>query len=664
VPISEATVYFVHGAEWLENRWLERLVVVTAKVDMAIRNQVHLLAVLLILTVGCPHQPEIRPWNLPALTSDDPRAEAEMREARELAERGATQDAEQRYRAFIAERPKDPLFPIAQLGLGRILLSQNRLADARALFDQVAGHPDPSVAGQGRFYQGVTAQRQGNSAQAIELLEPMQGRTIDPEDTALLFRTLAAARTDQTDFVGALKALDGLIKEAVSERDREKARAEITEIAGKKANRDQVLRAYQELNRDGHAWPQIARRALKDADRDGDIEKMRDVVQALKDQGLELDAEIEAFALRAARPIDANPQVIGAILSLSGRAREVGDLALRGLMLAADLPPSGPPAAGAPQLIFRDDGGDPERAVQAVNELVSVHRAVAIIGPIDARAAVAAATRAAELGVPLIALAPVAQITDAGPMVFRLFPAPQDEAHKLVAYARGQGMTRFAVLHPKGPYGSTMRETFEREVALQKGQVVAVQSYEPHTTDFRQPIEALRQVDFEALFIPDASLQIALVAPALAVAGLWGALPGAATPKTGRTVTLLMPGVAFDHQLIKNAGRYLQGAVFSVPFDPTTATGAGRIFADQFYQRYGLTPDAFAAVAHDAYRLVRAAVATGAATRKEVARSLCVVRDAGAAGPNPGFSPARNPFDATRLLQLQGESFSVVEVTR
>jgi ABC-type branched-subunit amino acid transport system substrate-binding protein len=631
---------------------------------MAIRNQGYLLTVLLFLMAGCPHQPEIRPWHLPALTSDDPRAEAELREARELTQRGATQEAERRYRAFIAERPKDALFPIAQLGLGRILLSQNRLADARALFDQVAGHSDPSVAEQGRFYQGVTAQRQGNSAQAIELLEPMQGRTIDPEDTALLYRTLAAARTAQADYVGALKALDSLIKEAVSERDRAQARAEIAEIAGKKANREQVSHAYQELDRGATAWPQIARRALKDGDRDGDIEKMRGIIQSLKNQGLELDAELEALALRAARPVDTNPQVIGAILSLSGRAREVGDLALRGLMLAADLPPSGPPAAGAPQLIFRDDGGDPERAVQAVDELVSVHRAVAIIGPIDARAAAAAATRAAELGVPLIALAPIAQLTDAGPMVFRLFPAPQDEAHKLVAYARGQGMTRFAVLYPKGPYGSTMRETFEREVALQKGQVVAVQSYEPQTTDFRQPIEALRQVDFEALFIPDASLQIALIAPALAVAGLWGALPGVTAPKTGRTVTLLMPGVAFNHQLIKNAGRYLQGAVFSVAFDPTTATGAGRVFADQFFQRFGLMPDAFAAVAHDAYRLVRAVVAAGATTRKEVARGLCVVRDAGAAGPNPGFSQTRNPFEATRLLQLQGESFSVVEVAR
>ena len=629
--------------------------------DTRLRAQFRLLLLVAICIAGCPHQPEIRPWHLPAITSDDPRAEAELREARELLERGAVKEAEQRYQDFIAQRPKDPLLPIARLGLGRIRLSQNQLPAALELFKMVAAHPDPSIAEQGKFYQGVATHLLGDHRGAIKLLAPMQGRTIDPEDTALLLRTLAAAWAAENDFVDALKALDALVKEAISERDRVEARGEIAEIAVKRAGREQIELAYRELARDGSAWPQVARRALKDADRDGKVEKMREIMQALKDADIEFDAELEALELRAARPAEANPQVIGALLSLSGRAREVGEMALRGLMLAADLPPSGPPAPGAPQLVFRDDTGDPEQTVQALNELVSVHRAVAIIGPIDARAAAAASARANELGVPLIALAPVAGITDAGPMAFRLFPTPDDEARKLVAYARGRGAARFAVLHPKGAYGSAMLEAFSRQVELQKGQLTAVESYEPQATDFSRQVGALIRAEFDALFVADASSQLALIAPALAVGGLWSAPASAAAAKGARAIVLLAPSVAFDPHLGKNAGRYLQGAVFSVPFDPSTATGAARLFADKFQTRFGARADCFAAFAYDAYRLVRTAVERGAATRQQVAQYLSSARDANTAGPSPGFSPDRGPLEGTRLLELQGDAFVPVK---
>jgi branched-chain amino acid transport system substrate-binding protein len=628
---------------------------------MAFQVQLYLFASLVLTATGCPQQPTIRPWHLPAITSDDPIAEAELREARELVERGAVEEAEKRFMAFLREHPKDPLIPIAQLGLGRILITKNRLKEASVLFDRVAQHADASVAEQGRFYQAITAQRQGNNAKAIELLEPMQGRTIDSEDTVLLYRSLAAAYTGQGDSVGALKALDSLCKEAVTERDRAQTRAELSEIAAKKANREQVLRAYEELDHAGQAWPLIAKRALVDADREGAVDKMREILRAIKEQGLELDAGLEALALRATRPVDANPQVIGAILSLTGRAREVGDLALRGLMLAADLPPNGPPALASPQILIRDDAGDPERAVQAVDELVSVHRVVAIIGPIEARAAKAAAARAAELSVPLITLAPLAQLTEVGSTIFRLFPTPEDEARALVVHAVAQGLSRFAILYPKGPYGTVMRESFEREVTSRKAEVVAAESYEPQATDFRDSVEALRKVEFDALFIPDSPRRIALIAPALAVAGLWCGVPGTRVPNADRTISLLLPAVAFDYQLVKDASRYLQGAIFSAPFDPNTATGPGRIFADQFAERFGSPANAFAAFAHDAYRLVRAAVAAGAGTRSQVGQRLSELRDAGVAGPSQGFTPSRTPLQPTRLLQLQGEEFIVAE---
>src|SRR4051794_13557902 len=69
---------------------------------------------------------------LPTITSADPRAEAELRKARELDEAGDTDAAIASYRRFITHRGDDPLVPVAQLALGRLLLKKGNNAAAKA----------------------------------------------------------------------------------------------------------------------------------------------------------------------------------------------------------------------------------------------------------------------------------------------------------------------------------------------------------------------------------------------------------------------------------------------------------------------------------------------------------------------------------------------------
>ncbi|MBN1653081.1 MAG: ABC transporter substrate-binding protein [Deltaproteobacteria bacterium] len=617
----------------------------------------------LFYVAGCPPSAEKREiGRLPLITSDDPRAETEFREAKLLLDRGAITEAANRFEAFIAGRMNDPLVPIAQLSLGRIRLSQNRLDEARSLFKKVIAHPDAAVAEQGRFYYGVAAHLQGDHRTALEILEPMRGRTIDPADTVLLLRTIAAASAQLGDFVKALTVLDTLSREAVSESDRVEARTEAAEISAKRASPEEIERAYREVERGGKIWTSIAKRALKDADQIGDVDRISQIIEALRDEEVKFDPEMEEIAIRAARPTDANPQAVGAILSLSGRARELGEQALRGLMLAAGLPPTSPLPPNAAQVIFRDDKADPERAVQAVNELVFVHRVVAIVGPIDAQTSLAAAKRSQELGVPIITLTPAGQVTEVGPMVFRLFPTPESEIKKLIEFATVKKREkRFAILYPNNSYGELMRDVFARQAGLAGGQVVATQSYEPKATSFGQEIASLTKKKFDAIFLPDTSREVALIAPALAAADLWSAPEGGTVPNGARAITVLAPSVSFDHQLASTVGRYLQGAVFSSPFDPTTASGKGREFVDRFQAQFGATPNIFAALAYDSYRFIRSAVEHKAAKRVDVANFLNKISDMNTVGPSPGFSLARDPSEATRLLELRDNAFVPLE---
>ncbi len=614
------------------------------------------LTALLILLSGCPaaaRGPDV--GRLPVITSDDPVAQTEVRAADDLFAQKDLSAAEARYRRFLEERPNDRMVPLVTFSLGRVLLAQDRNADAMAMFRRVSEHPDLAIAEQGRFYLGVTSERMGQPGEAVTLLAPLVGRTIDPTDTALLLGTLASAYEKDARVADAIVTLQKLSEENVPEDDRTAARERLTQLAARKASPADVRRLFDEPDHESYAWKQIALRATRDADAARDIERTRELLEALEDEDVPFDDELAAIAMRAERPSDANPAAIGAILSLSGRARRVGEVSLRGLLLAQGLP-DGPPAPGAPQLLFRDDAGRPDRAIEAVNELVSVHRVIAIIGPMDAQVALAAGQRAQELGVPLVALTPAGNLTEIGPMVFRYFPTPSAEVQALVAAARARGSQRFAVLHPDNAYGQTFVAALQAGVARAGGELVKTLGYAPGSTSFGERAAALAKSNFDALLVPDGAQTLASIAPALAAAGLWsrGASSAAPSGEGRRSITLLAPSIAFDAELAKLAGRYLQGALFSVPFDAVSEPGN---FAERFTAQFSVAPDAFAAFAYDAYKLVRSAVDAGATTRQALADRLGSARTEGLVGPSPGFSKSREPARATQILELDGTTF-------
>src|SRR5688500_4343856 len=160
---------------------------------------------------GCPRgagQQDLA--SLPTLTTADPDAEADMRAARDAADAGRADEAQQLYQRFLEEHADDPLLPLAHLGLGRVLLANGDVEPALEHFAIVARSNDERVAEAGRFYRGVALHLGGRSADALALLTPLIGRTTDPEETTLLLRTIAAAAQREGRVVVALSALDRL----------------------------------------------------------------------------------------------------------------------------------------------------------------------------------------------------------------------------------------------------------------------------------------------------------------------------------------------------------------------------------------------------------------------------------------------------------------------
>ncbi len=609
-----------------------------------------------VLTIGCPRGSGQQDFEqFPSLTTSDPAAESDLRLAREAAEAGRTEDAERRFRAFVEQHELDPLLPAAHLGLGRVLLANGHTEEALTHFDVVAAAEDTAVAEAGRFYQGIALHLAGRHEEAIERLAPLAGQTTDPTRTALLLRTLAAAAQQTGRTALALDSLNRLVgSESLPDDVREDGRRQIREIVSE-AEPDAVERAYSELPRDGFGWREIAARAIRLAFDEGRMDRVADIVAELRAHDIPMTEELAELAVRAERTERADPRVIGAIAPLTGRARQIGQRISRGLMLASGAPMDAPPGPDTPQLVLRDDGGDPERAAAAVEALVSEHRAIAIIGPLEGRGARLAARRAQDLGVPLLTLVPDPTVTDAGAMVFRLLPGPAEEAGALLAAARARGATRFAVLRPDHSYGRRMSEAFTSAVRAAGLVVAAEESYPPGATAFGEAIDRLAEAEFDALFVPDAGRQLNLIGPALAAAGLWSRRSSGTAPRGARAITLLAPSVGVDDRILV-AARYFQGALFASAFHAPSATDGGRVFADAYEARFGEPPDAYAALAYDAFRLIRAAVEAGNETRGDVAGWLAG-SELSTVGASGGLGEARAPRVGVRVLEVNGDAF-------
>ncbi len=613
------------------------------------------LALLSVGSLGCPRGQGPITTHLPLVATDDPVAEDDMRLAREAAEDGDLEEAASRYRRFLAEHPTDPLVPIAKLGLGQVELRSGDADAAAALFAEVAGHDDASVAERGALYQGIALEAGGHDAEALETLLPMRARLVDPAERALLLRSLANAAERLGLPEAAIEALDALASGSMSGRERALTEERLLRLISSQLDGEALARLYAALPHEGAAWPAVATGLLREAYGAGEMPQVMAIAASLEARDVQLDAELEAMVERAERAGRADPRAIGAILPLSGRGREVGQLALRGLMLAASAR-SGR-GSETTQVVYRDSGGDPARAAAAVDQLVAEHRVVAIVGPVDGAAARSAAARAQALGVPMITLTPGADVTSVGSMIFRLFYSPEGEARELVRAARARGARRFAILYPDHGYGQTMRAAFIREVEASGSQLVADVSYEAGANTFREQVQTLHEAgEIDALLLPDTTRQVSLIAPTLASRGLWNAPPTPGQRGRAAPFSLLLPSVAFDARVLRSTGRYLQGALVSQPFHAESAVGEAREFVSDFEERYASTPDAFAAYAFDAARLIREGVDSGAVRRASLAERLRFSRGASTAGPSEGFGEDRRPAQGTRILEVRGDS--------
>jgi ABC-type branched-subunit amino acid transport system substrate-binding protein len=266
------------------------------------------------------------------------------------------------------------------------------------------------------------------------------------------------------------------------------------------------------------------------------------------------------------------------------------------------------------RLIVRDTQSDAKTIDFIVKELDDQGVAL-IIGPMATSES--AAVEAQEREIPIITLTQKRGITEAGEYVFRNFLTPDLQIEALVSCAIERfGVKRFAILYPDENYGRTFMNMFREKAEYYGAGIVYIESYSPDQTDFSANIKRLARIpenqinkisaphrrhakkgnrqlrenrimlDFDAIFIPDESSKVVLIAPQLAY---WDV----------NEVLLIGTNLWHSNNLIKFAQDYVQNAILTDAFYPKSTKKAVQIFIRSFEKLYGRSAGFIEGLAYD-----------------------------------------------------------------
>lgn len=568
---------------------------------------------------------------------------AEIEHARALVSAGDASGARNAYESFIISHPGTVEADLARLELGILEAASAGCARATLHFQQAQDSPDRAIAMRASLRYAACQLDSKQPDQALATLEPIAGERFADTEQELLWRTALSASEQSLDAPLALRVMDELLEKGGAPLDPERALT-VLDVLVMKLTIEQAAALFDELRPGAPPQLAVARRMLEHGLEAQDADLILRSTEVLRQSDAIEDPDVRMLVARGDEFLHGNPYVVGALLPLSGRGREVGRQLLQGMQLAAL-------HEGGPELIVEDTAGDPSQTAAAVESLIGDQRVVAVLGPVGTRAITAAAESTAHARVPLLTFSVSEDTTGEGDQVFRLLYSPREELRALVREARTRGASGYVILYPDHGYGRTLRRIFDEEVAAAGGRSCEGVAYPPGTRSFVDYVKTLLEGGCDVVLLADVADQVASIAPTFAAEGAWSA----------RDVRFLLPSPSWSSKLLARASRYLQEALVVVPFYDASEAPTNVYFREAYEERYGRQPQTFAAYGYDAYRMISATLRQGHQTRETLSEALRTGTGVTAVTSMDAFSPDRTPARVPRLYEVRGAVLELQE---
>ncbi len=205
-----------------------------------------------------------------------------------------------------------------------------------------------------------------------------------------------------------------------------------------------------------------------------------------------------SFQVRAAAK---EPLKIGALLSVTGPAAFLGAPEARTLeMLVEALNVKGGVDGRKIQLVVKDTGGSPEKAVSFAKQLVEEDGVFAIIGPATSGESIQVKQIANDARTLLLSCAAAEVITTPVlPYVFKVAPKDSYAAEMIFRQMRKMGVKRVGLLSSNTGFGKAGKEQVEKLAPGAGIEIAASEVYDKAATDLTAEVTKLKAANVEAI---------------------------------------------------------------------------------------------------------------------------------------------------------------------
>lgn len=317
----------------------------------------------------------------------------------------------------------------------------------------------------------------------------------------------------------------------------------------------------------------------------------------------------------AERPASNSIQ-IGAFLSLTGATSAYGVSASNAIKLATEeVNASGGIDGKHVDLEIEDDHSNTQEVAGIVNHLIKEHKVHALIAePVSTRAMVAAPI-AQQNQIVMISPASVKpELTTHGDYIFRACFISSTEGEAIAKFAHDHLKAKSAaiVLDDKNDYAVVLAGFVADSFKKLGGQIVSEQKYEANATDLIAQMSAIKTAAPDVVFAPGFYTTAPLVAREVKRAGI--------------TSTLIGSDGWDSPKLMEGGSEPFEGVYFANHFWAGSEKPVTQKFVADYRAKYGVEPDALAATAYDAARMLfdafrRAKSTESAAVRNALAQT-------------------------------------------
>jgi branched-chain amino acid transport system substrate-binding protein len=362
-------------------------------------------------------------------------------------------------------------------------------------------------------------------------------------------------------------------------------------------------------------------------------------------------ALLPLLALSACKPT-AQEIKIGVSAPTTGSISATGQSAKNAIALVQDeINAGGGVKVGDKQVkvrfILEDDEDKPESAATVFQKLINQDKVLAIVGSYTSKCSNAGAPIAEASGIPVVSpWSTNPNVTKGRKFIFRAcFIDPfQGRVVAQFATSKLKAKTGAVLYDVASDYNKGIAEVFRDEFTKMGGKIVGFETYNTKDTDFSGQLTKIKGSNPDVLFLPNYFNEVPLQIQQARKLGL---------------TAVMLGGDGWDNpELVKLGGKVMDGTYFSNHYSPDIDNPIAKGFIAKYKSRFGLVPDAAAALTYDSANLILKAVATaGKADSKAIRDALAATVGFQGVTGNITYGGSGDPVKGAVVIKVEDGKF-------